>query len=152
MLKVGEIGPLSKGTQFSHCLSLRQEPPEKKGAQHSRVVSSAVGDQALYSPGWCYNSRSALTWEGVWVFSRLSCLPGRLNPTGFHQQMLIYAGSSFHHCCSVLGILLWVTTPRSWGKGVSVSYLFEVLSEIIEHSYYQSFDLCTRYIACLQFV
>ena len=87
----GEGGPLSKATQFSHSLSLCQEPPQKKSTPKLTAGCSQQtplwdlhiaewpcqksGDWAVHSPGWCCNNRSTCHCKGgVCVSSRLISL------------------------------------------------------------------------------
>ena len=87
------------------------------GPEHGRLVLPGGGGPGMRYPGCCCNNRSARPWEGgVWISSRISCLPGGLNPHWFSSPDAMWAPLPISFALG-LGYLHGVSTPCSWGGG-----------------------------------
>ena len=127
VLKVWKTSSLFKATQFSHCLSPYQKPPQKNEGlkshcwvqptalsavpKYSRVTLPAVGNQAVHSPGWAVTIGMLV--PGRWHLS----FPGRLNPHWCSLPNTMQAPLSMSVALG-WGSLRGVETPHSWGEGV----------------------------------
>lgn len=96
---VGETGPLSKDTQFSHSLSLCQEPPQKY-----RVPQITAGC-SLQSPHQQLGTRQCTPEAGAIAIGML--VPGKVaseypkwTESTLIFSIIVYAVSSSHLCCS----------------------------------------------------